>query len=406
MANTAQPQQLAIDEDEAGFEALDAALADDTGASLTAMADSPISDEADKPLLITGREDDDNDLGTKASDEAGPVSTPEDEAKAAFEKEQADLAEASKIADEAAAKAAQETTEKPKEQVESEPERQRRLYLEGLEPKRRLELEIAARFPNMDLDDVKALAAKQISASPAVEQDEPSYADRLKASTDRLAEVQAAIREQDKRFRRVEDDEDPLNYDKLAIERDELLADIPSLRLMAENEESRRESINESFADAEARAIVLVPDLADDTTEMFALVAGRTEQLVSMANSGKALPKISIEGKDVVLDPNDPEFPYLVAYEQHVKAETGKSKAPEAKPGAKEAEKPTPARSIAPAPASSASAAANRAPVEGQENIGQPSLKEQANKVRGFADLDKMLADEGQSWRPRRTQVL
>jgi hypothetical protein len=388
--------KLAIEDDDAGFAALDDALTNESADVLTNLADSPISDEADKPTIITGRESDD-DFQEGVIEDKGPVSDPEAEAKAEFEKEQAELA-AKNTENEAKKKVAQTP-------VESESERTRRIYLEGLEPKRRLELEIASRFPKMDLADVAAIAAKQIEESPTTEREEPTALEKLNASRDRLTEIQAALRDQDRRFVRVEEDGDPLNYDKLAIERDELLAEIPSLQLSVESEAAREDAVYEEFAKAEAEAIALLPDLANDESEAFAAVAGRTEQIVSMVKSGKNPPKAVIDGKDVVLDPNKPDFPYLVALEFHSKSQAGK-KAPEAKPGAKEAVTLTPARSIAPAPVSSAAVATNKAPVEGQP-IGTPSLVEQARRVKTEADLDAMLSsDKEQQWRPRRTSVL
>lgn len=75
----------------------------------------------------------------------------------------------------------------------------------------------------------------------------------------------------------------------------------------------------EAFEASEARAIREYPALTDESSELYAAVSARCDEIVSWKDAGLHLPLAMIDGNVVTLDPDNPNFPYLVAREQSAK---------------------------------------------------------------------------------------
>ena len=206
---------------------------------------------------------------------------------------------------------------------------------------------------------------------------------------ERYAELDKDLTQCDKDFvRPVGEKEGDFDWDKAVAERRDLLLQITKLAPVVAQEEQAGNSYDSTWQEAEGAANELLPDLADEASDAFAACAGRTAQIVALKDANKPLPKVVIDGKGHVMDPTNPNFPYLVAHEQAQKLGIV-DKASVAKPDATEA-KPVVKR-LSPVPAGQSQNATKLAPVEGQRT--KPTLQERAAGLKTMADLDKFLAE-------------
>ncbi len=292
----------------------------------------------------------------------------------------------------AAAAAAAEEAAKAKAEAEAAKEvdhKSRREYISHLPTLRQEEIRIAAANPDLPLDQVSALAKASVEAIGKEERSEPSELETVEA---RLAEIKAELNSRDAKWERGDD------YADLQNERDRLLDSAQALKLeklVAERElNAQKQSFDEGWEASEALANKEFPDLTDSTSDMFAAVAGRNEQITALMESGRPFPVIELDGNKVTLDPNDPKFPMLVAREQAIKL--GK-KAPEAKPGAKEASHAVKPRVISGVPASSGNVSVR----DKADGDIEPGLKDRMASVADDAGLDEVLKST-LNWKPRR----
>lgn len=289
----------------------------------------------------------------------------------------------------AAEEAAREKAEAEAAAAKEVDHKSRREYISHLPTLRQEEIRIAAANPDLPLDQVSALAKASVEAASKGEPDEPSELETVEA---RLAEIKAELNSRDAKWERGND------YSDLQAERDRLLDSAQSLRLeklIAERElNAQKQSFDEGWETSEALANKEFPDLADPTSDMFAAVAGRNEQITALMESGRPFPVIELDGDKVTLDPNNPKFPMLVAREQAIKL--GK-KAPEAKPGAKEASHAVKPRVISGVPASSGNVSVR----DKADGDIEPGLKDRMASVADDAGLDEVLKG-ALNWKPRR----
>lgn len=323
---------------------------------------------------------------------AGEQSSPEDAAKAATDAEAAALAEATALAEqEAQTAAAAEEAQRVKDEAG---EGRKRIYTGHLPPERQREIAIAAKNPDMPLEQVRELAAQgkeELEAAAPV-----TARDELEAAKARYAELDKDLIQCDKDFvRPVGEKPEDFDWDRAVTERSALLLKITELAPVVAQEALNANSYDTTWKEAEGAAAELLPDIGDETSDAYAACAGRTAQIVALDSAGKALPKVVIDGKSHVMDPANPNFPYLVAHEQAQKL--GIVKAPEAKPGATEV-KPAVKR-LTPVPGGQTQSVTKLAPVEGQRT--KLTLQERASGMKTMADLDKFLAepdDDSQSF--------
>lgn len=328
---------------------------------------------------------------TELAPDTGVVVVDDPQAQAAIDDEKADAAKAAAEAAqiEADRVAALAKAEKSKGQ-ESDPERRKREYTGHLPTARQREIEIAAKNPDMPLAEVQKLAAAESDGLTAQPEDEPLASDILASHKAEFAELDAKLRECDKKFTRpVGENEGDFDWDKAMARRSELLVEIAELSPLAAREAEGQQSYDDGFAAAEEAAQKLLPDLANEDSDAWQACAGRSLYLKNLADDGKPLPTVEIDGRTHALDPRDPNFPYLVAYEQAAKL--GKTNAAEAKPAA-QAEQPPVKRLLAPVPGAAPATVARKAPIEGMSD--KPTLHSRTAALKTDADLDKFL-DEG-----------
>lgn len=319
---------------------------------------------------------------------AGEQSSPEDAAKAATDAEAATLAEATALAEqEAAAAAATEEAAAEAQRIKDEAgEGRKRIYTGHLPPERQREIAIAANNPDMPLEQVRELAAQ---GKEELEEQAPATArDELEAAKARYAELDKDLIQCDKDFvRPVGEKPEDFDWDRAVTERSALLLKITELAPVVAQEALNANSYESTWSQAEAEAAKLLPGVDDESTDAYAACAGRTAQIVALESAKKPLPKVEINGVKHVMDPSNPNFPYLVAHEQAQKL--GIVKASEAKPDAPEAKPPV--KRLSPVPGGQTQSVTKLAPVEGQRT--KLTLQERASEIKTMADLDKFLAE-------------
>ena len=339
---------------------------------------------------IVAIEDDTADLEALLSKDVsgivvGEQSNPEDAAAAA---KAATDAEAAALAEQTAQTAADEEAAAAEAQrIKDEAgEGRKRIYTGHLPPERQREIAIAAKNPDMPLEQVRELASK---GDEEFEQVAPATAlDELEAAKARYAELDKDLIQCDKDFvRPVGEKPEDFDWDRAVTERSALLLKITELAPVVAQEKLTANSYDSTWKEAEAAAAEILPDIGDETSDAYAACAGRTAQIVALDSAGKALPKVVIDGRSHVMDPANPNFPYLVAHEQAQKL--GIVKASEAKPDATEVKPPV--KRLSPVPGGQAQSVTKLAPVEGQQT--KPTLKERVAGVKTMADLDKFLAE-------------
>lgn len=318
---------------------------------------------------------------------AGEQSNPEDaaaSAKAATDAEAADLAEQeAQAAADAEATAAAEAQRIKDEAGEG----RKRVYTGHLPPERQREIAIAAKNPDMPLEQVRELASRgdeeREEATPITARDE------LEAAKARYAELDTDLIQCDKDFvRPIGEKPEDFDWDRAVKERSALLLKITELAPVVAQEKQTANSYDSTWKEAEGAAAELLPDIGDETSDAYAACAGRTAQIVALDSAGKTLPKVVIDGRSHVMDPANPNFPYLVAHEQAQKLGIVKE-ASVAKPDATEA-KPAVKR-LSPVPGGQAQSVTKLAPVEGMRS--KPSLQERTSAIKTNADLHKYLKE-------------
>lgn len=320
---------------------------------------------------------------------AGEQSNPEDAAKTATDAEAAALAEANVLAEQeaaAAAAAAEEAAAEAQRVKDEAGEGRKRIYTGHLPPERQREIAIAANNPDMPLEQVRELAAQGNEelegAAPVTARAE------LEAAKARYAELDKDLIQCDKDFvRPVGEKPEDFDWDRAVTERSALLLKITELAPVVAQEDLNANSYDSTWSQAEAEAAKLLPGVDDESTDAYAACAGRTAQIVALESANKPLPKVVIDGRSHVMDPSNPNFPYLVAHEQAQKL--GIVKASEAKPDAPEAKPPV--KRLSPVPGGQTQSVTKLAPVEGQRT--KLTLQERASGMKTMADLDKFLAE-------------
>lgn len=268
-------------------------------------------------------------------------------------------------------------------------EDRKRVYLhDDLPIQRKAEIQLMADNPDMPIEQVKEIVAKKLEGINA-DQDEAELppAELAKAAKDRLTEVNSKLLEKERDFKH--DDE----WESLIKEKDQLLVDVPLLETEARAQEAGQRSMLARVEAAEAKAASILPGLNDETSENYALVAGRVAQLIAIKDGGKELPIIEVDGVKQALDPDSPDFPVLVATE--IANKTRKTTTSEAKPEVTE-QRPAVTRPLVSTPAASPVSAAQKHKPEGAD--ARVGLKEKAAAVKSDADLAALLDEDTGAW--------
>lgn len=262
------------------------------------------------------------------------------------------------------ASAAAKTNEKGEETTEG----RSRLYLNHLPEHRRELIRILAENPDMSEEQAIAkLKGKETTegdgSSEALSYDELPTSEKITVDEARLKEISAQLLEKDELM--VRDDE----WKKLYQENQELVSRIASNKAIAAVEQTRttekRASIEQQENEFLDKLEADYPDLKDESTDLWAAVAGRAQQINNMIQQGKPLPA-GFDASDVFA------LRRQIVEEQHQRL-TGK--APEAKPGAQGAKQADEGGAKKrPIPGSAGRAAAQARPVIGQDAVN-PTVK-------------------------------
>lgn len=348
------------------------------------MADDNTADnEMDKLLgaLDEGGESSDSVIAGLA-DEASKTTSPVIESGIKAEEKTEGVAETAKV--DTGAK-----VEEPAPVVTKTTEDRKRVYLhDDLPLHRKAEIQILADNPDMPIEQVKDLVAKKlegINSDP--DEQELSTAELAQASKERLKEVNEMLLEKERDFKH--DDE----WETLMKEKDQLLVDVPLLESEARSQEAGQRSLLARVEQSEARAATILPGLNDETSENYALVAGRVAQLIAIKDGGKELPVIEVDGVKQTLDPDSPDFPVLVATE--IASKTRKTTTFVAQPEVTE-QRPAVTRQLVSTPAASPVSAAQKHKPEGAD--ARVSLKEKAAAVKSDDDLKALLDEDTGAW--------
>lgn len=279
-------------------------------------------------------------------------------------------------------KAGSET--KPEEKTKTEekevvlPDDGKRISLAKVSPRRALELQLLAQNEQMTLDQVRDYIEKNIENAPEADElvpyEELSVEDQLEADREELKEVRDLIREKDRNL--IRDDE----WEAASKRANDLADQVAVKTIEAKAAKDSRIQIEVSRQESEATANTEFPELTDEGSDLYALVAGRVQQIVELSKNEKALPK-NAEG--VVLDPRSPKFPLLVAQEQAARLK--RLNGVEAKPAPTEVEKSGRSK-IGPVPGASTTQHARN---ESEDVDGD--LTQIASRVENDDDLDALI---------------